>query len=92
MWFTTSSGLIELKLTKAQASIGSHQGQCDSDVAFLRTLPAIKRQLAKLSPKLVASELKEYGAWDDAELSDHDANLSRLLWIACGDIQEESVR
>ena len=88
MWFYTSSGRIELNITKAQAAIGSHQGQCDSDIAYLRTFPAIRRQLDKLDPSLVASELKEWGAWDDEELADHDANLSRLLWIACGDIVE----
>jgi hypothetical protein len=89
MWFSTSSGRIELKITKAQAAIGSHQGQCDDDVASLRTVPAILRQLAKINPELLAGELREYGAWDAAELADHDANLSRLLWIACGDISED---
>ena len=90
MWFSTSSGRIELNITKAQAAIGSHQGQCDSDIAYLRTIPAIRRQLNKLDPALLYKELAEYGAWDDEELSDHDANLSRLLWIACGDIAEGS--
>lgn len=52
------------------------------------TVPSIEKQLNKLDPSLVAKELKEYGAWDSVELSDHSANLSRLLWIACGDIKE----
>jgi len=65
-----------------------HQGQCDADIAELRLVPAIRRQLDKLSPPLVAECLREYGAWDAEELADHDANLSRLLWIACGDIVE----
>jgi len=50
--------------------------------------PAINRQLKKLDPALVAVCLKEYGAWDAAELSDHTDNLTRLLWCACCDIAE----
>jgi len=89
MWYTSGSGRIELKLTREQAMCGSHMGACDGDVAYLRTLPAIRRQLDKLEPAVVAEELKEYGSWDETELADHDENLSRLLWLACGDIVEE---
>lgn len=32
--------------------------------------------------------LFHYGAWDTDELSDHDANLRRLVWIVAGDIRE----
>ncbi len=88
MHWTESLGRIELQITRAQAHTGHHQGQCDADIAELRRVPAIRRQLDKLPPPLVAECLSEYGAWDDEELSDHDANLSRLLWIACGDIVE----
>ena len=68
-----------LMLTKEQAHTGSHQGQCSSDIAYLRTVPAIRCQLDELEPAIVAEELKEYGAWDETELADHDANLSRIL-------------
>jgi hypothetical protein len=51
-------------------------------------LPSIKKQLDRLDPDRVREVLRDYGAWDQAELSDHDANLDRLLWIACGDIVE----
>ena len=88
MKITTSSGRITLTLTKDQARTGHHQGRCDDDVAYLRTVPAIRRQLAKLDPALLRTELSEYGAWDDTELADHDANLNRILWLACGDIVE----
>jgi hypothetical protein len=86
MWFSTSSGRIELRLTKAQAQTGYHPGQCDGDIAYLRQEPSIKRQLSKLAPDLLVDELREYGAWDADELADHDANLDRILWLACGDI------
>jgi hypothetical protein len=51
MWFSTSSGRIELKMTLDQARSASHQGQCDSDVRDLSKVPAIARQLAKIDPK-----------------------------------------
>ena len=89
MWWSESLGRIELQITLKQAQSCSHQGQCDDDVAALRKVPAIKRQLDKLDPKLVADCLREYGAWDDKELADHDQNLTRLLWCACCDIAEE---
>lgn len=88
MIWSTGSGRIELQITKAQAANASHQGRCDDDVKALSEAPAIRRQLAKLTPELVRAELKEYGAWDEAELSDHAQNLQRLLWLACGDIKD----
>ena len=87
--WSSSSGRIELDLTIEQISKGYHTGQCDADIAELRHHPKIASQLVLLKPKLVASELKEYGAWDDVELLDHENNLDRLLWIACGDLIEE---
>lgn len=33
--------------------------------------------------------LRGYGAWDEEQLKDHDENLTRILWLACGDILEE---
>jgi hypothetical protein len=88
MWWTESLGRIELQITKSQADSCSHPGQCDQDVADLRKNPTIRRQLQKLNPATVSECLREYGAWDDVELSDHDKNLDRLLWIACCDIAE----
>jgi len=87
MWHSGNYG-NELQITKSQAAIGSHSGQCDGDIAYLRTIPAIRRQLGKLNPETLRRELEEYGAWDETELANHDENLTRWLWIACGDITE----
>jgi hypothetical protein len=86
MWYSTSSGRIELQISKAQAARGYHSGRCDDDIEALRREPAIRRQLDKISPALLADELREWGAWSDQELSDHADNQARLLWLACGDI------
>jgi len=89
MWWSTGSGRIELNITKAQARIGHHQGDCGNDIAWLVTHPSINRQLHGLNADLLRSELREYGAWDDAELTDYHQNIRRLVWIACGDICEQ---
>ena len=86
--WTSSSGRIELDLTMEQASKGYHTGQCDRDIVELRSYPDIENQLQALDHLLVKAELKEMGAWDDVELSNHENNLDRLLWIACGDLIE----
>jgi hypothetical protein len=79
---------FEIKMTKAQAEIASHQGSCDADVEYLLTLPTIKRQLKKISDDVLAAELREYGAWSDEELQDRAANEARIIWLAAGDIKE----
>lgn len=89
MWFTSSSGRIELQMTKAQAHSAHHSGPCDDDVMTLSKNPVIARQLAKINPIALRAELREYGAWDAAELADHAQNLQRILWLAAGDITEQ---
>jgi hypothetical protein len=90
-WFSTSSGRIELEIDLDDAHSGSHQGQCDDDVQALSSVPYIAAQLDAIDPALLADELREYGAWDDEQLADHDQNIQRILWLACGDIVENEV-
>lgn len=79
-----------LTLTKEQARAASHQGQCDESVRALSEVPQIARQLRLLRAEDVRLELEEYGAWNSEELADHAQNLQRILWIAAGNIREES--
>ena len=88
MWWTTSSGSIELNITKDQAARAAHMGQCDADVFALSQEPVIRRQLAKLDQDQVRDELRQWGSWDETELEDDAQNLQRLLWLACCDIAE----
>jgi len=85
MFYSSSSGNIELELTYAQACYASHQGQCGSDVRGLSKVPAIASQLEKLDADTVRSELREYGAWDAVELADDAQNAQRLLWLKDGE-------
>ena len=86
MWYTSSCGRVEFEITKEQAYSGSHSGPCDADIAALRTVPKIRRQLNKINSEVLKEELRGYGAWDDNELLDHNLNLDRILWLACNDI------
>ena len=80
---------FEIELFMHDAEKGSHSGDCESDVIELMNEPYIKEQLDKIDPVALKTELRDYGTWDDEELSNHEDNKMRVLWIACGDIVEE---
>lgn len=79
---------FELEMTMRQAQGASHPGPCDADVEELCRAPGIRRQLDKIPADKIREELREYGAWDDSELADNEANRRRIVWIAAGDIVE----
>ena len=79
-----------ISLTKKDAAKMSHAGQCDADVLECMQKPYIKKQLDSLPVDKLAIELKEYGAWDEIELEDHNANLMRILWVAAGNITDNN--
>jgi hypothetical protein len=89
LFWTSSSGRIELEIPTQLVAVGYHSGDCQEGIDYLLTLDSIKNQLGKINPERLASELKEYGAWNDAELSVHQNNLQRLLWLACGDLTDQ---
>lgn len=41
------------------------------------------------TPGDIRSELKEWGAWEDDELTDDDKNKARIIWISACNIKEE---
>jgi hypothetical protein len=43
----------------------------------------------KPTAETIRAELKEYGAWDAAELSNDDDNFSRLVWCAACNVNDE---
>jgi hypothetical protein len=86
-WNDTNYG-NDLKLTIQDADSCSHSGPCDDDVNRIMTKQYIKKQLSLLNPEKLAKELKEYGAWDEIELSNHNENLMRWVWISAEDISE----
>lgn len=88
-WHSGMSGRVSLEIEDSDAESGYHQGACDDDIEILVDVPYIREQLDKVDKAELVGELKEYGAWDDEELSDHEQNLKRLLWLACADLVEE---
>jgi len=88
-FWTSGCGRLELNLSADQAARGYHSGRCDADIVELKQVPEISAQLLALDTGLVRECLREYGAWNSAELSSHGDNLERLLWIACGDIVDQ---
>ena len=85
-WVSTGSGQIELQLRREDAEAMAHSGRCDEDVEYAIAIPYIAEQLAKIDPETLRDELKEYGAWDEAELADHAQNLQRILWLLAWEI------
>lgn len=80
-----------IELTKEDAESVSQGGKdASEDVAALRKVPYVAKQLEGLNPEDVRAELKETGAWSEEELKDDDENLNRLLWQAGGDIKEHT--
>ncbi len=63
-------------------------GRCDDAVKIIAKKPYIARQFASIDNSKLIKELSEYGAWDNVELQDKQANIERIIWIACGDIKE----
>ena len=80
-YWTDGLGRIEFPITQTQIDSICHSGANDAAVAA-ESKPDIQ-------PELARAVLSECGAWDDAELSDHAANLSRLFWIAAWDCHDE---
>lgn len=78
-----------IEMAEEQVASASHQGRCDSDVAYLLLQDDIKRQLEAIPDLSLKAELKEYGAWSFDELQDRDANEARIIWLAADQIQEE---
>ncbi len=78
-----------IELTRADAESASHRGQCDGDVDALLRVDYVAKQLDSIAATDITAELKEYGAWNEDELSDELDNRQRILWIAAGNIKEE---
>lgn len=75
-----------ITLSLEEAEKGYHSRDCSEDVESLKKQLHIREQLDKINPESLRNELKEFGAWTEEELSDHEENLSRILWDACAKI------
>jgi hypothetical protein len=68
-----------------------YPGDCSKDIDRLLEVEEIQAELGKLKPDDLKRELQEYGAWTEEELNNHSDNLTRILWIACCNINEGNI-
>lgn len=62
------------------------RGDASEAVAFVRSQFTVTGE-----EEACRAYLSGYGAWEDDELADHDANLDRLVWLTgCGMREEGS--
>ena len=91
--YWASFNRFELRLPGQCVLDCSHSGQCDDDVqswvSRVRAQIDADNFTNKPTADKIRAELKEYGAWDEAELADDALNFTRLVWIAAGNISDE---
>ena len=83
-----SLNYFDLYFTRQDVDSMPLSGHCDDVVSAIANKPYIVRQFAAIDNSKLVSELSEYGAWDEVELQDKQANIERIIWIACSDIKE----
>jgi len=85
VWWSSSSGRIELLIPLDAVDACSHPGPCDSDVDHW--VDHIHWRGVERST--MEQELKEVGAWNDLTSAPIRTLKERLLWIACNDLKED---
>lgn len=80
---------VEIEMTYEQALSCSHSGDCFDDVLLAMEDENILKQLNNYTDEQIRNALKEYGAWDDNDLSDIRMNKIRVIWLGANDIVEE---
>ena len=83
-----SLNYFDLYFTRKDVDSMPLSGQCDDTVNVIANKPYIIRQFAAIDNSVLIKELTEYGAWDEIELQDKQANIGRIIWLACSDIKE----
>jgi hypothetical protein len=89
LWNSSNYG-NDLRLTRNDAELCSQSGDCTQYVDYVIKQQYVKKQLVNIQPDQLVKELKEYGAWSDEELQDHNENLKRWVWISASDIAERN--
>lgn len=83
-----SFNYFDLYFTRKDVDSMPLSGQCDDTVKIIAKKPYIVRQFNAIDNSKLIKELTEYGAWDNVELQDKQANIERIIWLACSDIKE----
>lgn len=86
-----SLNYFDLYFTRQDVDSVPSRGQCDDVVKIIAKKPYIERQFANIDNSKLIKELSEYGAWDNVELQDKQANIERIIWLGCSSIKENLV-
>lgn len=92
--YWASFNRFEFRLSGAAVTDICRSGSNDEAVDYWKD--KVMEQVAtddfpnKPTPDSIREELKEYGAWDDEELADNDANWQRLVWVAAWNIFDDA--
>ena len=88
-WYSSSSGHIEIQLPGDCLLSIAQSGDNERDVMTSLGLDPVRSEINNLDSDDIRDELREYGAWDDEELADHERNKMRFLWIAAHNVADE---
>ncbi|MGO4440307.1 hypothetical protein [Rhizobium sp. RAF56] len=81
--FMLSRSELSEDLAEALEDCG-RSGDASEAVAFVLAIYEVTGEIDDCRAMLAP-----YGAWDDAELSNHPKNLERLVWLAGCDLREQ---
>lgn len=77
----------ETKLPKKVIRDAPSQGAFDSYAEYL-----LQAYNVEVTLQDSITFLRSYGAWDNSELQDLQANKARILWLACLDCKEQKTQ
>lgn len=75
----------QIKISPKDIKLLTKPGDATENVKMVAKKLYMVKQLANIPKESLVKELKEYGAWDDEELSNHNENLLRWIWICASE-------
>lgn len=79
---------LELEVPTFIVDLVPISGRADEAIESLVSDTKVKPYLNNIDKEALRNELKEYGAWTNEELQDHQENIKRYLWIKILDYKE----
>lgn len=79
---------LELEVPTFIVDLVPISGRADEAIDSIVSDTKVKPYLNNIDKEALRNELKEYGAWTNEELQDHQENIKRYLWIKILDYKE----
>lgn len=84
-----SGNYLELEVPTFIIDLVPISGRADEVIESIVSDNKVKPYLNNIDKEALRNELKEYGAWANEELLDHNENIKRFLWIKVSDYRDE---